>query len=159
MHPGVGAGWRVAGSRHYCRQQPQTQGAPFTVAVFGSTFWVVIPLMRTAERAGTCVAARCAAAAMRGRVLELVHGHVGIRHFGIAKTLNWLRELFAALCARLGIKKTHTTPLHPQAGGAIQQDACYTACGAHQQPSAGLGCTPSPGPVVVPHHRGEEHPA
>ncbi|XP_053356089.1 uncharacterized protein LOC128527651, partial [Clarias gariepinus] len=34
---------------------------------------------------------------------------------------NFEAEVFAAVCERLGVKKTHTTPLHPQSDGLVER--------------------------------------
>ncbi|CAI5682530.1 unnamed protein product [Oreochromis niloticus] len=47
--------------------------------------------------------------------------------FGTSETLhsdqgrNFESKVFAAICERLGIKKTHTTPLHPQSDGLVER--------------------------------------
>ncbi|XP_063333353.1 uncharacterized protein LOC134629763 [Pelmatolapia mariae] len=48
-------------------------------------------------------------------------------HFGTAETLhsdqgrNFESKVFAAMCERLGVKKTRTTPLHPQSDGLVER--------------------------------------
>lgn len=84
--------------------------------------------------------------ALRGRLLPLLcecwwmRCSVSSQELHSQQVHNFKAEEFSAVCACLGIKKTHTTPLHHQSKGLVSLDH-FTACRTHWRTPKRLGCT------------------